>query len=209
MNIAIIDCDDERRSLVKARIAAQAPAASVTAASTHGPLPGLPLLVLWHVGDRQQERDEYRVGEQIRAALLGPATYVAGFTGGAIGRDYVDDMPPEGDRFVINDGASAAEIPERFGEAIDKLVRRWAASGEFHSGELAQAWVGMDPVLEAKLDVLTSLLMAKPTLAESSLRLLSGRQVVGSEECARLVGQGSASPEEITRVRDLLFQKGS
>ena len=160
MRIIIIDCDAQRRPIFAARAKLYAGGADVIACSSCSEQEVGPTdLVFCHVGDRQHKHESGALGGHLTKFAKYGGCFVAGFTGGTISSDFLKRMPAESRSFVVNRGASAGMLTSSFGDAVDRVVRAWVSKeGRPGPTDIAIAWIGFDPLLEAKLEVLSALL---------------------------------------------------
>jgi hypothetical protein len=82
---------------------------------------------------------------------------VAAFTGGTISPSLVAVAAQERDRFALRQRTPRGEVPVDVAAALARTVRTWLdTSGQLGESGLPIAWLGMDPLLEAKLDFLAT-----------------------------------------------------
>jgi hypothetical protein len=192
MLIVIIDQDSDRIKSLHERVAALAPTCAVRALAKSQALAVItgPSLVLCHIGDRQHDYEQGRLGKFLQEILKDPACTVAGYSGGAIAASHLKRMPPCSDRFVHNIqrvGVGAGGLNKTFMADVQRLTNAWlAGGGKLTPGALEKAWLDLDPALEAKLRLLSSLLKgdADPNMSDEALleQLRSFNVILSIEE---------------------------
>lgn len=211
MNIKVIDCDEDRRILLVEFIRRLTTSASVIGFGSLQALfeakeesGGTPLLVVCHVGDRQQAEERGKLAIGVQKLASEEHTIVAGFTGGAISSSSLSRMPLDSPRFAINYAASAGEIPMDFARFVTNLVKTWLfRGGRLDSIELSESWLGVNPALEAKLCLLSSALQGEENANYGRWRETLGLSMIVDEELSEAKLKELAAMELPQRLKGL------
>lgn len=146
-----------------------------------------PTLIIWHVGGRQRTEEGGYLSRQIKACAGRERTWIAGFSGDDREPELCRGLPMESGRVAVLWKANTTK--GAFWEALDRTVTLWATRiGDLEVGELEAAWLGFDPELEAKLEVLAAVLDGKQPSDEFVQRLSHSERAVlsKSEDIASL-----------------------
>ena len=203
MTLVVIDFRTERRLLLAARLGPGTADRPVVCVSSYAELQdvAVPRLALWHVGTAQDDHERGRLKSQLSDFLSKEKSWVAGYTAGNI---PVDQLPTPGDHLVARDDAAADSLPEHFADAVDNVVAAWnATGGQLAAGRLTQVWLGVDLLLEAKLDFLATRLQGGDP-RPASLETLKARYPTLD------LSEAAVPPLDhvaLTSVRDTLFHR--
>lgn len=169
MMFVVVDSRDARRLALSERY----PLAHVVRSWTDvGAGDGSPRLALAHVGEDQNQAETFQLRARLETFLADGQSWIAAYTGGFIDGD---DLPPTSDFFVVRKDAPLEVLEGPFDKAVRDIVGAWeTGNGVFAPGQLGLVWLGLDPVLEAKLRVLATLLENGSPLQED-VRTLDGQ----------------------------------
>ena len=209
-DVWIIDCEDTRRSQLQAVITDAVRSrdihVNVRAAVKFQDvtLGDVPTLAFWHVGDRQNQAEQGFLGRQVNTCAKRPSFWIAGFTGGLIARQLQAALPEEAETFRVKRDADGSDVSNEFAKIVRDTVTQWISTdGAFGPHGLQRAWLGVDPLLEAKLDFLATRLEGRAPVA-ASLETLKARYPDLD------LSEAAVPPRDhvaLTSVRDAFFHR--
>ena len=180
----IIDCTERRNRLLErtAQAVSSCKAAAHVAVNAVAryqdvALGDLPTLILWHMGGRQDTQEGGYLARQIKSCAWRQSLWIAGFSGDDRTPELSIGLPKEGDRFAVLWKVNTTK--DVFWEALAKTIGLWTKqAGALSKGDLESAWLGFDPELEAKLEILAALFEGRETREEYLQRLSDSHRSV-------------------------------
>lgn len=201
MLVAIVDCDDQRRPKLVRLVASTGnsavPAPTRNALNVGQNLELLPDLLLLHVGESQQD-----AGDNIKNVLAEfSSALVLCYTGGtAVTAARVRTDP----NVALFPGVvPMGQVDGDFERVIHKVVSLWPQREELPPDWFRSAVTGFDPILEAKLEILCSLLRGKEPPSELVNKFKPKYPTAFLNDSLCQQGQ----PEALASLRKVLFNE--